>query len=210
MSLKRLFRSVAGVVVELPPAVEGDQPRQVTLDEVVRGAPGPNLGEVSFESVPEVSRADGGVDFSRVYGEAGVQPVDAQDARLLTAEEVLAKLGQLPETMPADQRRQTVGMVLEALGQSPADILADAALKIEALAAYVEAHERQLTQQTQQTEQEIAALTAQIEERRQALQSARVRHQQVTSGCQRESDRLRQLTEAFAPGMPVPAEPVKA
>ncbi len=200
MSFKRFLRSVAGVVVELPPETEGEAPRQVALEEVVRQAPGPNLEEVTFREVPQAAAPDGSVDFPRVYAAAGVQQVDAQDPRLLTAEEVLGKLGQLPEIMPIEQRRQTVGMVLDALGQSPSDILADAARKIEALGAYVEAHQRQLAGQAEQTEQEIAALTAQIEEKRQALQSARVRHQQVSSECEQESARLKQLTDAFATG----------
>ncbi|MBI3945783.1 MAG: hypothetical protein HY321_07680 [Armatimonadetes bacterium] len=199
MSLKRFLRSVAGVVVELSPEDEGESPRQVTLEDVVREAPGPNLDQVAFETLPEATRADGGVDRQRIYAEAGVQPLDAEDARLLTAEEVIEKLRVLPETMPLEQRRQTIGMILEALGQSPRDILADAAIKIEALAAYEDAHERQVARQSQQTEQEIAALMAQIEEKRQALQSARVRHQQVAAECEAEAERLKRLTEMFAP-----------
>lgn len=116
-------------------------------------------------------------------------------------------LASLPTELPLATRRQTVRVSLEALGKAvgatPETIAADASRKRGALAACVEQLGGETEAQVSRAQDEIKALEARIEEKRQAIRSARVRLAEVTQSCAAESDRLGAILEFFSPEVPV-------
>jgi len=216
MGLKETLRKAAGLLVELPPEepaagglspsselsdlladLEGNSNPVRTVDQIVREAEGPNLDQITIptDGPPPVA-ADGTLDFAAVYQSANLPPSP------FSAEQMLGMLASLPAELPLDTKRQTVIVTLASLGKSmgasPDTIVSDASRKLAALHAYVESLSAQTTQFVSTAEGEIAALQAQIEEKRKAIQDAKLKLAQVSQSCDAESDRLDDVLEFFS------------
>jgi hypothetical protein len=226
MRLRETLRKAAGLLVAIPPeagtpsgaasadldhllaqlddkTAQGNAPRPAkTVEQIVREAEGPNLDEirVSAGTPPPVVTADGKVDFSAIYQQA------ALPATSFTAEQMLDMLASLPAGLPLETKRQTVTVTLgamgKAIGASPETIVADTSRKLAALAAYGESVSQQTAEFVTRSELEIAALQAQIEEKRKAIQAAQEQHAQSSHMCEAESDRLDDVLEFFSLDLP--------
>jgi gas vesicle protein len=228
MALRDALRKAAGLLVELPPETappqgkataaevsellaeleSGSKPVQSkpgptkTVDQIVREAEGPNLDEIgslTTSSAPAVG-ADGKVDFGPVYAQSDL-PVAP-----FTAEQMLDMLSSLPPELPLDTKRQTVRVTLEAMGRSlgatPETIVADASRKLAALTAYAEQLSTETASFVAATEQEVSALQAQIEEKRQAALAAQRKQEEAQQLCDAESERLDDVLEFFSLDVP--------
>jgi predicted nucleic acid-binding Zn-ribbon protein len=88
------------------------------------------------------------------------------------------------------------------MGATPESIVADATRKLAALNSYVENLNKQTTDFVTGAEGEIAALQAQIEERRKAIQEAKVNLMQASQRCDAEADRIDDILEFFSLDLP--------
>lgn len=225
-----LLRKVAGLVVEMPPeapATAGPDSQSADLDDIlarvdreaqavgtdeapvatrtvediVRGASGPNLDEI--HAAPPTPVADipaDGVTPAKIYELAALPAVP------FTAEQMLDMLASLPSELPLDTKRQTVKVTLGALGKSqgatPETIVTDASRKLAALSSYKENLAKQTDGFVAQSESEIAALQEQIEEKRKAIMGAKQKVVQLTQMCDDESHRLDDVLEFFSLDVP--------
>lgn len=230
MSLREVLRKAAGLLVELPPETRttappatttttasldqlfesleaeavkrAEEPAARTVEQVVREAAGPNLEDISVPvSAPQPSLGpDGKLDFSVLYRHALLP------AAPFSAEQLLDMLASLPPELPLETKRRTVAVSLETVGKSigatPETIVADASRKLAALAAYTENVSKDTAGFIAGTELEVAALQAQIAEKRQAIQTAQAKLRDVTQGCAAESDRLDDVLEFFSLDVP--------
>jgi hypothetical protein len=228
MRLRETLRKAAGLLVELPPDAEGaagEEPGAAsaeidrlfaelegkgapgsgrsarTVEEIVRAAPGPNLNEIQVPGgASAVTAADGSVDFAALYQQAGLPQV------AFTAEQLLEMLASLPTSLPLETRRQTVQVTLgsmgKAIGATQESVVADASRKLAALTAYCEQLGRQTAEQVAAAELEIAALQAQIDEKRRATEAARQQEARAAAACEAESDRLDDVLEFFSLDVP--------
>lgn len=226
MSLRDTLRRAASLLVELPPeeapvpAPVGSELRDLlaelesetsvappparprTVEQVVREAAGPNLGDIAVpaSAPPPVIGAEGAVDFGALYRHANLPSAP------FTAEQMLDMLASLPAELPLDTRRQTVTVTLSSIGKSigatPETIVADASRKLAALVAYQEGLAQQTAESVSTDELEIAALQAKIEAKRAAIQSAQRKLQEVSRVCTAESDRLDDVLEFFSLDVP--------
>jgi hypothetical protein len=231
MGIQDALRRAAGLLVELPeqekpepaqPAASGDElDRKLasvdqalkgfqqagagpkTVEQIVREAPGPNLDEISAAPQdadrPEVG--DGGrPGFGPIYQRAGLPETP------FTAEQMLEMMASLPSDLPLETKRQTVKVTLGALGKSigatPETIVADASRKLAALASYAEALGKHTTEAISKANFEIAALQAQVEEKRKAIADANARHERISAACAAEADRLDDVLEFFSLDVP--------
>ncbi len=179
------------------PASAAPQAAPKTVEQIVRDADGPNLDEIKIGKDGAAGDGVGGaVEPAAIYTAAKLP------ASPFTAEQMLEMLAGLPPELPLDTKRQTVKVTLGALGKTmgatPETIVADASRKMAALAAYSEHLSRRTEEFAAKNEAEIAALQAQIEEKRKAVQNARQRHTQTTQMCQAESERLDDVLEFFS------------
>lgn len=168
-----------------------------TVEQIVRDADGPNLDEIKIGKDGAAGDGAGApVEPAAIYTAAKLP------ASPFSAEQMLEMLAGLPAELPLDTRRQTVKVTLGALGKTmgatPETIVADASRKMAALAAYSEHLSRRTEEFAAKNEAEIAALQAQIEEKRKAVQNARQRHTQTVQMCQAESERLDDVLEFFS------------
>jgi hypothetical protein len=228
MPLRETLRKAASLLVELPPEAaaphgkataaevdallaeleSGSKPAEgatgstKTVDQIVREADGPNLDEIRAPTgaTAPVASADGTVDFSPIYAESSLP------AAPFTAEQMLDMLRSLPAELPLETKRQTVKVTLGAMGKkigaTPETIVADASRKLAALTAYAEQLSKDTTAFVSATEQEIAALQAQIEEKRQAALAAQQKREETQRLCDAESDRLDDVLEFFSLDVP--------
>jgi hypothetical protein len=226
MALRDTLRKAAGLLVELPPEQTG--PAQATtaaevdrllaelgsnepgttvgptktVDQIVRETEGPNLDEIKIADTglaPVVS-GDGKADFGPIYQQSGLPPAP------FTAEQMLEMLASLPPELPLDTKRQTVKVTLNSMGKTigatPETIVADASRKLAALAAYMDHLTKETTDSAAAAQQEIAALQAQIEEKRRAIEAAQQKQAQMRQLCDTESDRLDDVLEFFSLDVP--------
>ena len=209
------LRKAAGLFMELPPednaAHAGHQagyeaePPPVparTVEQVVRESDGPNLDEirVSQEAAPAFITSGGQADFGAIYAQAGLPTVP------FTAEQMRDMLNSLPAELPLAMRRQTMKVTLNAMGKTvgaTADgIVADASRKMAALAAYAGGLSEQTKAASASAEQEIAALEAQIQEKRQAVARSQATLTEAVQRCNAESDHLDDVLEFFSLDVP--------
>lgn len=173
-----------------------------TVEQIARDTEGPNLDQITPGSAPSQPLLDseGKLNFAAVYQEAGVS------GSTFNAEQMLEMLGSLPRDLPLDVKRQTVKVSLNALGRSigatPETLVADASRKLAALNAYVERLSTQTAEQIANSELEIAALQAQIEEKRKGIQAAKAQLSRISEQCNAESDRLDDVLEFFSLDVP--------
>ncbi len=175
-----------------------------TVEQIVRDAPGPNLDQIRVapepDDEPAPAAAGGPSDFAPIYKRAGLPETP------FTAEQMLDMMASLPADLPIEVKRQTVKVTLGALGKSigatPETIVADASRKLAALASYSEALGKHTTEVISRTNFEIAALQAQIEEKRKAIQAAQAKNARITEACNAESGRLDDVLEFFSLDVP--------
>jgi hypothetical protein len=227
MALRDTLRKAAGLLVELPPEDPAGKPAATsaeldqllaeldagssssagrgstkTVEQIVKDAEGPNLDEIETKAsaVAPTPGTDGKLDFSAVYQQSGLPAVP------FTAEQMLDMLNSLPLELPLDTKRQTVKVTLGSMGKTigatPETIVADASRKLAALTAYMETLSKETAEFLTTTELEIAALQAQIEEKRKAIQATQERQAQARQMCDAESDRLDDVLEFFSLDVP--------
>jgi len=220
MGLCDAMRKAASLLVETSPApddtdasVSNDidellaaSANSKTVEQLVRDADGPNLDEIGIATSAEAPTGEipagtpaiveGEVTPAAIYQMASLPPSP------FSAEQMLEMLDSLPQELPLDTRRQTVKVTLGALGKSmgatPETVVADASRKMAALTAYVENLSKQSAVVASSAETEIAELQAQIEVRRQMVQSARQQVASATNMCEAESEKLDEVLEFFS------------
>jgi hypothetical protein len=172
-------------------AAGGDAPR--TVEQIVQAADGPNLDEIKMETPPAP-----GSDISpqAVYTAAKLPTTP------FSAEQMLEMIASLPVELPLETRRQTVKVTFGALGKSvgatPETVVADASRKMAALASYEKFLQKRTDEFAAAAEAEIAALQAQIEEKRKAVMHSRSQFMAATQMCHAESERLDEVLEFFS------------
>ena len=233
MNLHNVLRKAAGLLVELPPEEPEETPRPQnpetgtqtpahdlwaeleaevkqnasppatkSVEQIVRDAHGPNLDQIRVpaDTPPPTAAPDGKMDFTALYQRAGLP------ASPFTAEQTIDMIGSLPAELPLDTRRQTVRVMITAMGKAigatPETVVADASTKLAALSAYVESVGQQTSALLQTAEEDIAALQAQIEQKRNAMLEAQQLQAQVTTVCQAEAHRLEEVLEFFSLDIP--------
>src|SRR5262249_24560019 len=151
-------------------------------------------------AAPPGQAPEAAVDFPAIYAQAALPRAG------FTAEQMLEMLASMPQELPLETKRATVKVCLNALGKSmgatPDSIVADATRKLAALNSYVENLDRQTGEFVKGAETEIATLQAQIEERRRAIQDAKMTLTQATQRCEAEGDRLDDVLEFFSLDVP--------
>ncbi len=216
MSVRDTMRKVAGLFVEMNPETgyvsmpgpaNPSDPRgggpvsQMTIEQLVRDAPGPNLDEIKptvEQEVPErpVIGADGGVDFNAIYHMAKL-PQEA-----FTAENVLELFAQLPADLPLESKRATLRVTLGAMAKTSGvtihSVLADASRKLAALASYSESHDVQASAFVKTSQVQIAQLNSQIASLNSAMEDAKSQASKVSKACEDESHRLDDVVEFFS------------
>jgi len=226
MPLRDTLRKAASLLVELPPEQAGSGPPPTaaeldkllaeledkpsppssgpakTVDQIVRETHGPNLDEIQVSEAslaPNIS-PDGKPDFGPIYQHSGLP------ASPFTAEQMLEMLNSLPAELPLDTKRQTVKVTLNSMGKpigaNPETIVADASRKLAALTAYIDHLTKQTADFAAATQMEIAGLEAQIAQKRQAIEIAQQKQQQMRRLCDVESDRLDDVLEFFSLDVP--------
>jgi hypothetical protein len=227
MALRDTLRKAASLLVELPPedpaasgstsAAELDQllaelgsdsasasgrASTKTVEQIVQDADGPNLDEIAIKASAIVPTAgpDGKMQFAAIYQQSGLPTVP------FTAEQMLDMLNSLPVELPLDTKRQTVKVTLGSMGKSigatPETIVADASRKLAALTAFMENLSKETAEFITTSELEIAALQAQIEEKRKSIQATQEKQAQARQMCDAESDRLDDVLEFFSLDVP--------
>ena len=221
MDLRDKLRKAAGLFVELPPEPAAvrypaasppnrsddapedgavtriDGVRARTIDQLLAETGGPSLQAIhTAASALPGALPDASVDFSSVYAQAGIP------ASPFSAEQALDLIAGMPAELPLETKRQTIRMTVNAMGKAigatPETIVADASRKLAALAAYGEAAATRTAEFTASTEMEIAALQAQIDQKRTAIQTARGNQTQIQQACHAETDRLDDVLEFFS------------
>lgn len=223
MSIRDKLRKAASLFVELPPEQpESPSPAGVsnpldwsqlekeaeahgqtkTVDQIVRETEGPNLDEIHVpeQPAPPILSPDGKLDLQAIYRQASL-PTSS-----FTAEQVLEMLASLPAELPLGVRRQTVKATLSTMGKTigatPETVVADASRKLAALSAYTEAMAKQTAEFVASAQLEVAALQAQIEEKRRAIEARQRELASVTQLCEQEADRLDDILEFFSVDAP--------
>ena len=114
---------------------------------------------------------------------------------------MLDMLARLPAELSTDQKQLTVMATLEAMGRdlgaTSETIVADARNKVAILTAHVDKLSTQTRQFVSDTSAEIAALQAQIEEKRKAIEDAQRKEAETSQACQVEANRLQSILKFF-------------
>jgi hypothetical protein len=168
-----------------------------TIEQIVQDAPGPDLNQIQFEATgAPPTTTEGTLDFALIYKQAKLPGAS------YTAEQTLAMLAQLPENLPLEIKRQTVGVMLASLGASmgatPETIVADASRKLAALAAFVAAQQDHTKSFVAAAEFEIAELQKQVEDKRMEIKASTDSFAQAQTACEAEADRLDDILEFFS------------
>jgi DNA anti-recombination protein RmuC len=115
---------------------------------------------------------------------------------------MLETLHSLPVELPLETRRATVKAMLSTLGKTmgatPETVVSDASRKLAALDSFAQFMEKKTTATISKNEEEIAALEAQIDAKRTAIQAAKTELAKVTNGCEAEADKLDDVLEFFS------------
>jgi hypothetical protein len=184
------------------------KPTTATATQLAQSGGGPNLDQIKQAAAgaaasgdvkagaSTVISADGKIQLPVIYKAAGVPEI------AFTAEQALEIINSLPTDLPIEVRRQTVKATLNAIGKTlgatPQTIVGDATRKVAALEAYIESFGKKSEEFTKKVEADIAALEAQIQEKRKAITSAEQRVQQLSQLCDKEAERLDDVLEFFS------------
>lgn len=223
MSIRDKLRKAASLFVELPPEQPENPPptgadnpldwsrltaeaeghgQTKTVEQIVQETEGPNLDEIHMPEQPAspALSPDGKLDLQSIYRQASLP------AASFTAEQVLEMLASLPAELPLGVRRQTVKATLSTMGKTigatPETVVADASRKLAALSVYTEAMAKQTAEFVASAQLEVAALQAQIEEKRRAIEARQKELAAVTQLCEQEADRLDDILEFFSMDAP--------
>ena len=177
---------------------QASTPSARTVEQIVREAPGPNLDEIkpSATIAGTVIDDSGSVNFNAIYTLANLPNSP------FSAEQVLELLATLPAELPIEAKRATVKVTVNAMAKATgvtADaIVADASRKLAALASYAKSYAEQANQFTTKADAEIAALEAEIQQRKRAIDEAKSKQAKMVQACTAESDRLDEVLEFFS------------
>jgi hypothetical protein len=162
-------------------------PPPVLLDQIARPP-------VSLTTpVAQIPAPQGEVDFQTVFRAAGI----VVDNPFATAEKAM-ELRQNFSALPPATQVESVEAALKTFGIAEPRIVADAVSKGEAIEAYLEGIQRETKASADQSNAEIAALTAQIEEKRKKLQERIAFQEAVNRRCQEEMERYAGLVAFLA------------
>jgi len=174
----------------------GDLMREFDSGEAsaVPGAQGPaSAGEVRFDAPPVGAVQGDVVDFQAIYKQAGVVPI------AFTAEQTLELIQTLPADLPLATKRQTLLASLNTLGRAlnvgKEQVVLDANMKIQALAAFEEASRKQRDDAVAAMQQRVKELQAQIDEERQKGAQAEAHYLAIVGQCETEGQKLDDVQE---------------
>ena len=196
-----------------------------TIAQVVKAAPGPSLDEVHVplpaapppEAVPTAGEPapaaapptlptpsgpcineSGTVDVQAIYAKAGLPSTP------FTAEQAYQMIGGLPQDLPTEMKKQTVTVMLMAMGKSlgvsPETIVTDAARKVAALHSFVEGMSKQSDFFVSKVQGEISEMEQRIAQSRLAIETAQKRISDLQAACEVEATRLNEAAEFFSSG----------
>ncbi len=187
-------RSVGDLLKEL----EGPEPEQIeqAVGTAVAAAP----------TAPTIQ--DGHLDFTAIYGQAQIP------AQAFGAEQTLELIQSYPPDMALPVRRQALDAALKTMGRAmnitKESIVADASRKLNALAAYVEAAQRQRDAAVSAAQERFAQLQAQLQAEQAKAAAADQQFRAVVQQCEAEGQRLDQVQEFLTldapPAAPPPAD----
>jgi hypothetical protein len=212
MSIKKILRKAAELVVELPEEpvapeatlesssqIPTSTPAVKTVEQIVRESPGPNLDEVKIpEDSPVVSQPSapgGNVEFQAIYDRAGLTPAP------FTAEQAFDVIQSLPAELPLEVKRATVQATLQAMGKAMGvnteSVVADASRKVAALAAYEDLLTHQAESYIATVQSKIADLQSQIAVQQNEIEQTKQMLTSAITKCETETDRLDDVLEFF-------------
>lgn len=208
MSIKRILKKAANLVVEIPDSPEEAEFAMPTptpavsksVEQIIREEPGPDLDQIKIEPEPTPvetgpSAPAGNVEFQSVYTKAGLTPM------AFGAEQALEVIRSLPSELPLAARRATVHATLQAMGKAMGvdtkGIVADAGRKVAALSAYEDLLTHQAETYMLSIEQKILELEAKIEVHRADIESTKQMLAAAIAKCDAESENLDEVLEFF-------------
>lgn len=178
-------------------APRGERPTARTVADIARETHGPDLDKVQVDGAAlPATDANTPLDFAAIYRAAKLPETG------FGAEQMLETLASLPNELPLETKRLTVKAMLGTLGKTtgatPETLVADASRKLAALHSFAQFMEKKTGDAVSQSEQAIAELQAQIEEKRTAILNSRNELTRVMHSCEQESDRLDDVLEFFS------------
>lgn len=185
-------------------APPGETPKEVaaerkTVEQIVKDAPGPNLDEIKVvepaHSMPPTAPG-GEVHFSEIYQKASLPPCT------FSAEQALDMINALPADLPIEAKRQSVKVMIQAMGQatgvSSESVVTDASRKLAALASYADGLMKRTNDFVAATQIEISQLEAKIRDHRRTIDETKMLLERAVASCNAESDRLDDVLEFFS------------
>ncbi len=142
-----------------------------------------DLGQLASAPNSVSAGADGAPDFQALYDQAGIPNTDEVEAleRFLQG---------LDESLPQASRLAAAKAFLNAIGKSPADVLKDAARKINVVRAVADAKRADVEKSSAERQAVINDLQKQIDEHRLAVDSLKRDLESVRGKCAAEEGRL--------------------
>ncbi|HEY3282271.1 MAG TPA: hypothetical protein VGN26_08370 [Armatimonadota bacterium] len=181
-----------------------ETPRPSAPAEASADPPAPELQPVSDlltgqaptfqETLPSGS---GPVDFAAVYQQAGLS-----DPNRFSAEKALEMVRKFPAEMPLEMRRASARITLETMGKDLREPLTDAAEKLRALDAYLEAGEKEVAQVSAEADAEISQLQAKIQDWERVKEARKRQQQDLEAACEQHASELKEVVNFFTPDLP--------
>lgn len=177
------------------------------LTDAIARQPGPDIDSVSVslpqspenkpvdELVMPKRRDDGTWDFSAIYVHSNLQ------SPAFTAEQAREFIASLPESLPLEVRRETVGKTLSAIAKTlsitPDVIASDAALKIATVEDFRGKIQQRFSEYEIKAQQAIVEYEKKIAETKANIELSKTRSADVMRACDAEVDKLDDVTEFF-------------
>jgi hypothetical protein len=166
------------------------------VEKAVAPAAASVVSAATAPSSPAASSAErhtGDFDLSGIYRQAGLPNAP------FTAEQALETLAALPKELGPDTLRQGLKDLLHAksakLGFTTESVAEDAKRKFDTLNAALKSLPSEFAEFITTSEAEIARLTEQIEEKREAIEQAKQQLQEFSQKCRLETERLAKLLQ---------------
>lgn len=171
-------------------------PAPKTVEQVVKESPGPNLDEIKVEPAKvEISAPGGAINFADVYAKAQIP------ASQFGAEQAVEMIGQLPNELPIEVRRQTVQVTMNSMGKATGvtaeSVVADASRKLAALDAYSDALAAKTQDFIAMTTLQITKLENEIAEKRRIIDDTKRLLETANEAIVKEADKLDDVLEFF-------------